>query len=198
MATITAPQLYKADLLVLYMIRDAWPQRPVYFSRTSGGYANELGLGNHMLSQGLARKLLPTTPVPGRDTVQVAGEGFMDLARTTTLWTEVFEGPKALIARGDWVDEPSVGIPDLYTITGIMLSDALQRTGRPQLAQQVLGTAQQVAKATRRTDEFGLDRPQSPELAPGENPLQGLVVPDSAAVTGTKLPAESGGAKQRP
>ena len=27
--TITQPQLYKADLLVLYMIRDAWPQRPV-------------------------------------------------------------------------------------------------------------------------------------------------------------------------
>ena len=31
--------LQRADLFVLRMIQDAWPQRPIYFARTSGGYA---------------------------------------------------------------------------------------------------------------------------------------------------------------
>jgi hypothetical protein len=180
-ATITAPQLLKADLLVLYMIRDAWPERPMYFSRTSGGYAQELGLQDHMLSQGLARKLVQTAIVPGRDTVAVQGEGYVDLPRSVALWNS-FEGPKALIDRGDWVDEPSVGIPDLYTITGIMLAETLMRGGQPQQAQSVLATAEGIAKATRRASLFGFDRMrQQPQLPTGDNPLQGLVPGDTSA-----------------
>jgi hypothetical protein len=185
-ATISQPQLYRADLLVLYMIRDAWPQRPVYFSRTSGGYAQDLGLQNYVLTQGLARKLTQQPVVAGKDTVVIPGEGFVDLPRSTTLWTQVFEGPKALIARGDWVDPPSVGIPDLYTITGIMLSEALQRAGQPQVAQQVFETARGVAQATRRTREFGLDRASSPSLMPQESPLTPLIPADTAALQGAR------------
>jgi hypothetical protein len=193
-ATITQPQLYKADLLVLYMIRDGWPQRPFYFSRTAGGYGAELGLQQHLLTQGLARKLVPTTPVAGRDTVLVQGEGFVDLARTVALWNS-FEGPKALIARNSWVDPPSVGIPNLYTISGIMLADALERTGRSAEAQQVLRTAEGVARATRTAQDFGFDRGPQTNVTPGENVLQDLVPTapgapatpaDSAALTGTK------------
>ena len=193
-ATITQPQLLKADLLVLYMIRDAWPERPVYLSRTAGGYGQELGIQNNLLTQGLARKLVPTPPKAGRDTVVVQGEGFVDLKRTLALWNS-FEGPKALIARGDWVDPPSVGIPNLYTISGIMLADALESTGRPAEARQVMATAEGVARATRQTREFGFDRAQQPALAPNENVLQNLVpttpgapaaAPDTAAMTGTQ------------
>jgi hypothetical protein len=49
--------LQRADLFVLRMIQDAWPQRPIYFARTSGGYARSLGLGENVLTQGLASKL---------------------------------------------------------------------------------------------------------------------------------------------
>ena len=49
--------LQRADLFVLRMIQDAWPQRPIYFARTSGGYARSLGLGDNVLTQGLASKL---------------------------------------------------------------------------------------------------------------------------------------------
>ena len=35
--------LERADLFVLYMIRDGYPERPFFFSRTSGGYAEEMG-----------------------------------------------------------------------------------------------------------------------------------------------------------
>jgi hypothetical protein len=190
-ATITQPQLYRADLLVLYMIRDAWPQRPVYFSRTSGGYAQELGLQNYVLTQGLARKLTAAPLTAGRDTVVIPGEGFVDLPRSTQLWTQVFEAPKALIKRGDWVDQPSVGIPDLYTITGIMLSDALQRAGQPQAAQKVLADAEGIAKATRRTREFGFEGERSalPSLVPQEGAIPGLVPADTAAIPGANLPA---------
>lgn len=48
--------LERADLLLLRMIADSWPERPVYISRTAGAYGEMLGLGNHLLSQGLARK----------------------------------------------------------------------------------------------------------------------------------------------
>jgi hypothetical protein len=186
-ATINQQQLLRADLLVLYMIRDAYPERPVYFSRTSGGYGQELGLQQYLLTQGLARKLLPRTPTPGRDTVIVQGEGFVDLQRSLALWSS-FEGPKALIKRGDWVDEPSVGIPDLYTISGILLSDALERAGRATDAQRVLATARQVAHATRREAAFGFDRPTQP-VSPAESPLQNLIPTDSAAIPGAKQAA---------
>ncbi len=184
-ATISQPQLLRQDLLVLYLIRDAWPQRPLYISRTSGSYGQELGLNTHLLSQGLARKLLPTTPASGRDTLLVQGEGFVDLARSVALWN-TFEGPAALIKRGDWVDMPSVGIPNLYTLTGLMLSDALEHTGRPQEAKRIYTTAQQVAAATHQTREFGFDQRQAPGAAATDNPLQSLVTPDSAAMPGAR------------
>jgi hypothetical protein len=193
-ATITQPQLYKADLMVLYMIRDAWPQRPVYFSRTAGSYGGDLGLQRHLLTQGLARKLVQTPPTAGRDTVLVQGEGFVDLTRSLALWNS-FEGPKALIERNSWVDPPSVGIPNLYTISGILLADALERTGRTAAAQQVLQTAEGIARATRTTQDFGFDRMGRSAVDPGENVLQNLVPTapgapatpaDSAAITGTQ------------
>ncbi|MBV9879564.1 MAG: DUF2723 domain-containing protein [Gemmatirosa sp.] len=191
--TIKAPiqqqQLYRADVLVLYLIRDSYPARPVYFSRTSGSYGQELGLQNYLLTQGLARKLLSATPKPGADTVLMQGEGFVDLKRTTDLWRNVFEGPKALIARGDWVDLPSRGIPDLYTITGIELSDALARSGRTPEAEQVMATSQQIARATRSAHDFGLDRPLPGAVTPTESPLQNLIPGDTAALPNAKAPA---------
>ena len=42
--------------------------RPIYFSRTSAGYGNELGLGNYLLTQGLATKLFIAAGRPGRRT----------------------------------------------------------------------------------------------------------------------------------
>jgi hypothetical protein len=187
-AMLNQGQLYRADLLVLYMIRDAYPQRPVYFSRTSGGYGQELGLQGYLLTQGLARKLLPNTPTASQDTVLIPGEGFVDIQRSSALWNGVFEGHNAVIKRGDWVDMPSVGIPDLYVITGMILAEALQRTGRTAEASKVMGTAEQVAQATRRTREFGFDRQTNIlQPPPPESPLQNLVPADTAALQGAKV-----------
>ena len=36
-------------------VRDAFPERPVFFSRTDGNYPEELGFTNHIVNVGLAR-----------------------------------------------------------------------------------------------------------------------------------------------
>jgi hypothetical protein len=159
--------LERADFLVLQMIKDnmgpAGAGRHIYFSRTAGSYPQSLGLQAYLLTQGLARKLLPDTPLPDRDTVLVQGEGFVDLPRTFDLWSKVFEAPRSIIARGDWVDKPSAGIPALYVTTGLVLGEALSQSGQTQQANAVVATATQVAEASRTSDWFfGRGNPAPP------------------------------------
>ena len=163
--------LQRADVFVLKMIADSWPGRPVYFSRTSGGYARELGFGNNVLTQGLASKVFVPPTASGRDTLFVQGDGWMDVARTHALWKDVFRAPRALIRRGDWIDQPSIGIPYLYVATGLELSEAL--AGRdPAAARAVLSTTRQVASAMR------LDA-----AVAGADQLMPTIIGDSAAKT---------------
>jgi hypothetical protein len=168
--------LERADFLVLQMIRDNAGQRPVYFSRTAGSYPVSLGLQPYLLTQGLARRLLPDEATARGDTVAVPGEGFVDLARTRALWNDVFQGPKSIIARGDWIDKPSAGIPALYVSTGFVLGEALTRTGNPQAANTVIATATNVARASRTSNWFGLDTGPVVEPA-GADTAQRTAVP---------------------
>jgi Protein of unknown function (DUF2723) len=121
--------LQRADIFVLRMIADAYAERPIYLSRTSAGYGSELGIGSYMLTQGLATKIFVPPAAQGKDTVLVSGAGWVDIARTRTLWDSVFTGQRSIASRRDWVDRPSVGIPYLYVATGLMLSEVLQVTG---------------------------------------------------------------------
>src|SRR5688500_4846602 len=105
--TIPPRVVYRADYVVLRMILDAFPERPVYFSRTSGGYGRELGFGDYLMTQGLAQKLMPTVPRASQDTINLPGEGWVDLATTNALWNDVFEAPESLIRKGDWIDRAS-------------------------------------------------------------------------------------------
>ncbi|MBC8116951.1 MAG: DUF2723 domain-containing protein, partial [Candidatus Saccharimonas sp.] len=167
-ATIQPRILQRADIFVLRMIKDN-PGRSIYFSRTSGSYGQELGLGPYLLTQGLARKLMTTIPSPGRDTLLVPGEGFVDVKRTRALWEQVFEAPRSLIKKNDWVDKPSIGIPALYVSTGFMLSEVLRQSGDSTGANKVLRDAEGVAKATRIADFFNFGTPdESPVGAPAD------------------------------
>ena len=87
--------LERADLFVLYMLRDAYPERPFYISRTTGTYEQEMGLAPYMVSTGLARKLLPAEPKAGQGYLQVPGEGWVDVATTRALWETDFAAPKS-------------------------------------------------------------------------------------------------------
>jgi hypothetical protein len=145
--------LQRADLFVLRMIQDAWPERPIYFARTSGGYARSLGLGDYTLTQGLAAKVfMPPEASAARDTVYIQGDGWLDLPRSDSLWNGVFKGPQSVINTGDWIDRPSVGIPYLYVATGMELAEALKIRGRTPEAQKVFQLTKSVAQAVRLDD----------------------------------------------
>ncbi|MGH7617545.1 MAG: glycosyltransferase family 117 protein [Gemmatimonadaceae bacterium] len=146
--------LQRADLFVLRMIQDAWPQRPIYFARTSGGYARQLGLGDDVLTQGLAAKVFmpPASPEAVKDTVYIQGDGWLDIPRSDSLWTNVFKGPQSVIHTGDWIDRPSVGIPYLYVATGMELAEALKAHGQPARARQVFEKSKQIATVVRLDD----------------------------------------------
>jgi hypothetical protein len=152
-AVISPRIITKADVAVLRMIKDN-PDRPVYFSRTSGRYGEELGFGPWLLTQGLARKLLPNVPNPGRDTLLVPGEGFVDVPTSRDLWTKVYEGPEAMIRKNGWPDKASVGIPALYVSTGMMLHQILRTVGDNPAASVVLRQTEAIARATRLADYF--------------------------------------------
>jgi hypothetical protein len=158
--------LARADIMVLQMIKDG--TRPVFFSRTSGGYAQELGLGGYMLTQGLARKLMPDSVRASGDTVNVQIEGMVDIPRTEALW-KTFKAPASLIKKNDWVDRPSVGIPYLYVSTGVMLSEALQQRGRAKEGAEAMQVARAVASATRLQELFGPEAPPPPPIISGDS-----------------------------
>lgn len=171
-------QLMKADQMVYFMLRDAFPQRPMYFSRTAGGYPYELGLERYVVTHGMAKKLMPTPQIPGGDLVMIQGEGLVDIKRSYELWNDVFTATKSLAARDGWVDDASVGIPDLYVISGVTLAEALAQAGRMALSDSVYQQSKAIATAMRRDRVFGFDRmPQLP-VAPGaDTAAQPLLLP---------------------
>jgi hypothetical protein len=179
--------LQRADIFVLRMIADSYNERPIYLSRTSAGYGNELGLGSYLLTQGLATKLFVPPPAPTKDTLLVSGAGWVDVKRTRVLWDSVFVGPKSLARRHDWVDRPSVGIPYLYVATGLMLSEVLQATGDLAGATKVLNEAKQIASAVKLTDL--LAQMESQPSPVGQGPVNPLLVPPSDTPRGKTVPA---------
>jgi len=79
--------LLRSDALVLRMIQDSWPDRPIYFARSDIGYPRSLGLQNYVLTQGLASKVFVPPTKAVKDTAFVEGDGWFDVARTRALWT---------------------------------------------------------------------------------------------------------------
>jgi hypothetical protein len=177
-ATIQPRTLTRADIFVLRMIKDD-TGRPIYFSRTSGGYGSqELGLGPFLVTQGLARKLVPDVPRPAsRDTMLVPGEGFVDVPRSAALWDSVFQAPRSITTKGDWPDRASVGIPALYVSTGFMLSEAQRALGNEAAARKILATAEGVAKATRLSDLFSAVQSLPPLGAEGDSRSTAIPLP---------------------
>jgi hypothetical protein len=143
--------LERSDLFVLYMIRDAYPDRPFFFGRTTGGYPEEMGFAPYTVTTGLARKLMPHVPKPGNGIVEVQGEGWFDLITTRALWAE-FRGPASLAKRELWVDRPSVGIPYLYLRTGLVLSSALAQAERTDEAARIRAQVERIARSTQLDD----------------------------------------------
>jgi len=147
--------LERADLVVLQLIKDNVDERPIYISRSAGGYGERLGLGEYLVTQGLARKVVAHRPdAAGRDTTRLGFDGWIDIPRTRALWDEVYQAPESLIAQDGWVDRASVSIPAVYVSTGVLLAEALTRRGELEAGQRALDTALRIAESTRIRDWF--------------------------------------------
>jgi hypothetical protein len=140
--------LTRADIFVLHMIADG-SERPVYISTTYGLYGNSLGLGDHLLTQGLARKVVDAAIVPTRDTLMVAGDGWIDTSRSNALWREL-QGPATILKHPGWGDPASLNMPEMYVYRGYVLAEALHARHLPgddDRVAEIIGESNQIADA---------------------------------------------------
>ena len=155
--------LERADIVVLQMLRDNLGERPLYFGRSADIYGQRLGLGDYLITQGLARKVMPSLPATaGTDTVLVRQEGWVDVPRTRALWEDVYQAPESLIAQDGWVDRASISVPVNYASVGILLAQLLEYRGEPEAGQRALDTALRIAESARMMDWFVAPQPDSP------------------------------------
>ena len=110
--------LQRADIVVLQLIRDNFGERPFYFSRTTGAYADDLGFTPYLLGQGLVRKLMPDSLQVGDGVVQMRLPlRWTDLSRTRILLFDTYHWETVARERPrGWVDVPSEGILSLYAL----------------------------------------------------------------------------------
>src|SRR5437868_5523788 len=139
--------LVRDELVLLRLIKDAFPERPIYVS-TGGGGGLAAGLQPYLLSQGFVQKLTDS-PIPDTaETPHILGLN-VDLPRTKALWDTVYHAPDALIKEGEWVDRASFGIAYTYAFTGAVLNEALKARGATKDADTLMIRVREIVKAAR-------------------------------------------------
>jgi hypothetical protein len=139
--------LVRDELVLLRLIKDAFPERPIYLS-TGGGGTLAQSMQAYLVSQGFVQKLVdhPVTDSPA--TPKISGL-FIDLDRSKALWDAVYHAPEALVKEGDWIDRASIGIPYTYAFTGAMLAEGMSRKGDERAATAIMDRVKRIVKAAR-------------------------------------------------
>ena len=129
-AKFDGQSLSKSDLAVLFLIQDNAGKRPIYFSWSDGGYPNTtLGLEKYLVTQGMVRKLMDHTVVPGGPIVN-SPMGYVDIPKTRTLLFEIYHPEAAAHDRAlGWFDPPSASILSLYQIVYNGFGQVLMQAG---------------------------------------------------------------------
>src|SRR5256886_9898874 len=115
-ARLGRPYLLRSDLAVLQIIKDELGKRPIYFSTSTGNYADQLGLSPYLVGEGLVRRLVPRPVAVGGGVWSVEGRGFVDVPRSAALLFGVYRGGETAAPprpRG-WVDGPAQNSPFGY------------------------------------------------------------------------------------
>ena len=144
-AVVPAGIVTRDQLVVLQMIKDAFPARPLYFS--VGPYAQALGLGEYIVSEGLAQRLLETPAREHPEYVALAGR-YIDVVRSQKLWA-AYRGPAALRDGPRWVDDASLSIPMAYLFAAQQLAGGLAARADTTAAQTVITEVNQLARRLR-------------------------------------------------
>ena len=148
-ATVAPGFLDREQLVTLRLIKDTFPERPIYFPLANN--VRRLGLDKYLLTQGLVERLVDHPLVPAADTIEV-GDRFVDVGRTAALW-RAYEAPDTLARLGHWVDQASVNVPATYVWAGIRAREALIKAGEIDTAEIVTRKITAVAQATRLTQQ---------------------------------------------
>jgi len=140
--------LVRDELVLLRLIKDSYPERPIYVSTGGGGQTLGQALQPYLLSQGFVQKLMDHPLAGTPETPRVLGLN-VDLQRTEDLWNTVYHAPEALIKEGKWVDRASFGIAYTYAFTGAVLNEALKARGETRAADTVMNRVKGIVKAAR-------------------------------------------------
>ncbi|MDP1891402.1 MAG: DUF2723 domain-containing protein [Gemmatimonadaceae bacterium] len=136
----------REQMMLLRIIRDSFPDRPVAF--TAALLPTSVGLGEYIVRQGLVWTLTPKPAATVAGVVPTSG-GAIDVQRSRVLWREVYGGAAQLEREGDWLDEPSLSIPLQYVILGSTLAEALRSSGSTAEAEAVEREVQSVYRVAR-------------------------------------------------
>jgi hypothetical protein len=160
--TIEPRELYRDDLATLQLIRDNLGKRPIYFSRTTGGYPDDMGFTPYLLTQGLARKLMPAPIRPGPGVVFDRRLGWMDVARTQRLLFGVYHSDSVARRRPlGWIDRPSESMLVVYGLTYAVFADVLKSASNGSPDGKVLaGRAETLAQRIFANTSFAAGSPR--------------------------------------
>ncbi|HEY3280019.1 MAG TPA: DUF2723 domain-containing protein [Gemmatimonadales bacterium] len=155
------PYVERADVAVLQIMKDQLGKRPIYFSRTVGLYADQMGLTGRLEGHGFARALRVQEIQPSDSIKALPQLGYVNIPRSTRLLFDVYHTDAAGRQRPrGWVDEPSVGILTTYGLMYYAMAQELQTTN-PDLATK----AQTIAAAILRNTQVNFqplpERPAS-------------------------------------
>jgi hypothetical protein len=139
--------LVRDELVLLRLIKDAFPERAIYLS-TGGGGTLAQSMQPYLLSQGFVQKLVDHPITDGAATPRISGL-FIDLDRSKALWDTVYHAPEALMKEGDWIDRASIGIPYTYAFTGAVLAEGMSRKGDERAATAIMDRVKRIVKAAR-------------------------------------------------
>ncbi len=145
-ATVKPGYLTRGQIVTLDLIRSSGTSRSIFFS-AGGTYAQDLGLGDYLLGEGLVRKLVDHPITASADTVKIGG-GFVDVPGSLARWN-MYRAPAALARQGAWTDPASVSIPANYAVTGYILAQALVQRGDSAAAAPIMNTVANIVKIAR-------------------------------------------------
>ena len=133
-----------ADVFLTSIIMNAMDDRPIYFATTTQAY-NELNLGDYLLRQGVAYRLMDglveedleegIVAMPAQ-LAPVTGQ-HLDLPRTDSLLLDVFQHRGGIPDDwGHWVDAATQGIPFYYAYTHLAAAQAHSLLGNQEMVQR--------------------------------------------------------------
>lgn len=144
--TIAQQTLTRDEQFLLYMIKQGFPERGVFFSY--GGYPASLGFGDNLVNRGLAQMLVAQRPEPSLSFIPLRGNELLDVEGSKSLWSE-YRGMDALLQEHGWVDDASAGIPIMYAITGQYLAGSLEAAGDSTAAAAVMDKVQAMVERAK-------------------------------------------------